>query len=488
MKNIWLLPLYLALSLLDGCATYPVNAPLKGYDPQAGYRFRNIARGDNSDELFVVLTFSGGGTRAASLSYGVLQQLDNTFIEIDGRQCRLLGEVDIISSVSGGSFTAAYYALFGDRIFEDYENRFLKKDVQGNLIGLVLSPWNWVRAMSGLFGRTDVAAEFYDEKVFEGKTFADLLDLNRRPFIMINSTDMTLGAPFHFTQDQFDLLYSDLASFPVSRAVAASSAFPILLSPIALYNHPAGDDYREPAWITDALGDLNCSLRQSLRAQHAHSYADKQNRPYIHLIDGGVSDNLGLRAVLHSLSAYDCDWSLLQMLTDHKVKKVAFIIVNARTEPDTSWDKRPKEPKMGQVASATISGFLDNYTFESSALLEERLQTLTQQLESQPAAIRAADSNSCPDGTPPTLASPESVTFYSIEVCFDNIQDPAQKRYFKSLPTTFTLKKQQVDCLKKIGARLLTESPQFQSLVRDLNGSIPRIANADLAVDCNSCK
>jgi hypothetical protein len=50
------------------------------------------------------------------------------------------------------------------------------------------------------------------------------------------------------------------------------------------------------------------------------------------------------------------------------------------------------------------------------------------------------------------------------------------------------LKKKQVDCLKKIGAQLLTESPQFQSLVRDLNGSIPAIANADLAVDCNSCK
>ncbi len=484
MKNMALLPLYLALSLAAGCATYPVNAPLDRYDPSTGYRFRNIARGENSDELFIVLTFSGGGTRAASLSYGVLQQLDNTCIEIDGRQCRLLDEVDIISSVSGGSFTAAYYALFGDRIFADYEKRFLKKDVQGTLLGRVLSPWNWLHAMSGLFGRTDVAAEFYDEKIFEGKTFADLAALNRRPFIIINSTDMTLGAPFHFTQDQFDLLYSDLSSFPVSRAVAASSAFPILLSPIALYNHPAGADYAEPTWVTDALCDSNCSLRQSLRARHAHSYSDKQNRPHIHLIDGGVSDNLGLRPVLHSLGDYDCDWSLLQMLADRKVKKVAFIVVNARTEPDTSWDKRPKEPGIRKVASATISGFLDNYTFESSALLEERLQTLTQQLQSQPAAW-AADSNNCPYGTP---ASPESVTFYSIEVCFDNIEDPAQKRYFKSLPTTFTLKKKQVDCLKKIGAQLLAESPQFHALVHDLNGSVPTIANADLAVDCNSCK
>ena len=47
---------------------------------------------------------------------------------------RLLDEVDTISGVSGGSFPAAYFGLYGDRIFEDFEERFLYRNVQGALL------------------------------------------------------------------------------------------------------------------------------------------------------------------------------------------------------------------------------------------------------------------------------------------------------------------------------------------------------------------
>ena len=63
------------------------------------------------DDVSLILTFSGGGTRAASLSYGVLKEL---------RKQNLLEEIDVISSVSGGSFTSAYYGLYGEQIFEDF--------------------------------------------------------------------------------------------------------------------------------------------------------------------------------------------------------------------------------------------------------------------------------------------------------------------------------------------------------------------------------
>jgi NTE family protein len=66
-----------------------------------------------------MLTFSGGGTRAAALAYGVLETLRDTPIKIDGKTARMLDEVDLISSVSGGSFTSAYYGLHGDGIFEE---------------------------------------------------------------------------------------------------------------------------------------------------------------------------------------------------------------------------------------------------------------------------------------------------------------------------------------------------------------------------------
>ena len=59
--------------------------------------------GEKDEKLLLMLTFSGGGTRAASFSYGVLDGLRDTIINIDGRDKRLLDEVDWISGVSGGS-------------------------------------------------------------------------------------------------------------------------------------------------------------------------------------------------------------------------------------------------------------------------------------------------------------------------------------------------------------------------------------------------
>src|SRR4030043_411073 len=120
----------------------------------------------NSENLLFYLTFSGGGTRAAALSYGVLEELRKTEVAIDGKKRRLLDEVDGISSASGGSFTAGYYGLFGDRIFEDFESKFLKKNIQGALVLGVLNPFNWLKIFSGTFGRSDLSAEYYDKHIF----------------------------------------------------------------------------------------------------------------------------------------------------------------------------------------------------------------------------------------------------------------------------------------------------------------------------------
>ena len=61
-----------------------------------------------SDDIYLVLSFSGGGTRAAAFSYGILEALRDTNYDDTDPQNNLLSEVDLISSVSGGSFTAAY--------------------------------------------------------------------------------------------------------------------------------------------------------------------------------------------------------------------------------------------------------------------------------------------------------------------------------------------------------------------------------------------
>ena len=95
----------------------------------------------NSDKLFVVVTFSGGGKRAAAFSYGVLEALrDINVTTPDGDVHPLLDEIDLISAVSGGAFTAAYYALHGHDTFDGFAPRFLNHDTEKDLWRKVLRP------------------------------------------------------------------------------------------------------------------------------------------------------------------------------------------------------------------------------------------------------------------------------------------------------------------------------------------------------------
>ena len=123
--------LLLATLMMAGCASRPINQPITEYDPQSGYRPYLLLpkRLNNDPTTLFVLSFSGGGTRAAAFSYGVLEELRRTPIVVDGQRRRLIDEVDIITGVSGGSFTALAYALHGDQLFDEYEQRFLKRDV-----------------------------------------------------------------------------------------------------------------------------------------------------------------------------------------------------------------------------------------------------------------------------------------------------------------------------------------------------------------------
>ena len=116
ISNLVLITLFVLF--LTTCASFPLTKKLEKFNEEKGYRYANLEHSQNKEDLFIILTFSGGGTRAAALSYGVLEKLRKTWALMDGERRNLLHEVDIISSVSGGSFTSAYYGLNGDEIFE----------------------------------------------------------------------------------------------------------------------------------------------------------------------------------------------------------------------------------------------------------------------------------------------------------------------------------------------------------------------------------
>jgi NTE family protein len=172
--------------------------------------------------------------------------LRDTYVRIDGKSTRLLDEVDRISAVSGGSFTAAYYGLHGDKIFEDFGEVFLRRDVEGALFKGLFNPLRWFSRK----GRTDMAVEYYEENVFHRATFADMMQPDR-PQILINASDLGHGVRFSFIQEYFNLLCSDLMSYPVARAVTASSAVPVLFNPVVVENH-SGCDITKPDWLVAA--------------------------------------------------------------------------------------------------------------------------------------------------------------------------------------------------------------------------------------------
>jgi NTE family protein len=442
-----------------GCAHYPINQPITEVSPDAGYRAARIKAPGNSYNLLLYLTFSGGGTRAAALSYGVLEELRKTEVVIDGKKRRLLDEVDGISSVSGGSFTAGYYGLFGDRIFEDFEGKFLKKNIQGALtVRTFLHPLNWFRLPSTYFDRSDLAAEYYDKHIFEGSTFGDMA-ARKGPIIVMNATDMTHGIRVGFTQDAFDLICSDLSRFPVARAAAASSAVPILLSPITLKNYAGTCGSKIPERFKEMLEGRAVSERQFYLANNIAPFLDSQKKSYIHLVDGGVSDNLGLRAILDRVIARGSVWESIKGTPVENVRKVAIIVVNAETQPDTKWDRVAGIPPFGAMVSSYSSIGIERYNQETIALLKESVKAWADEIRTQrcKAGVFSTEPGSCGD-----------IQFYVVEVKFDALKDETERMYFKRLPTSFKLDPEEVDKLRDVAKRLLNQSEAFQQLLREL--------------------
>ena len=208
--------------LASGCATRPPDVRIAQVDTATGYRIDTRLERvvENDPETLLLVAFSGGGTRAAAFSYGVLEELRRTPVVIAGRRSRMLDQIDAISSVSGGSFTALAYALYGERLFEVFEPRFLKRNVEQGLIADVVDPFNWPSMMFGSFTRSDLAARYYDEILFDGATFGDLAG-KPGPLVVASSTEFSSGYRFTFTQNTFDLICLNLSSTRLALAATA---------------------------------------------------------------------------------------------------------------------------------------------------------------------------------------------------------------------------------------------------------------------------
>ncbi len=484
--------LSIAAGVTTGCAQYPVNPPLDGIVEGTGYSGLNLTRGDgNTDENYVLLALSGGGTRAAALDYGVLKYLDT--VRFDGGRYSLLDEVDIISTSSAASLPAAYYGVFGkERFFADFPDDVLYKEIQKGLTRGVINPFNWPRLWSARFSRSDLAAEYLDKHIFHGVTFADMQ--RERPLIILNATDMGLGSQFPFVQGMFDALCSDLDGVLVSRAVTASMAFTPAFTPITLKNYSSETcGYTTPDWVVKAIEQgVEENAMLYARARDQVSYEDLKNRPWIHLLDSGIADNMGIRIATLPFRVRDTPWSQADRLADGTIKRLIVIMVDAKPKGHFSGDLSSRPPGFAKSVANAASNPLANYSFETVDMIRNSLARLEARLSGfheKRALCKAHASETCSEfgsgeSCEKTVTNncyekfgvtddvrPPDIKLYLLHVSFESLDDDARREQFQSIPTTLQLPRETVDQLIDVAPDLVNEIPDFHRLVEDLNNT-----------------
>lgn len=224
-------------------------------------------------EAGIGLALSGGGYRAMVFHVGALIRLN---------EVGLLRKIKRVSSVSGGSITSAVLATswkdlrFTDDIADNFH--IVVKRVRtmadtsvdaGAIIGGILLPGSI----------SEKVAKAYDRTLFKGARLSDLPDdaLPGNPRFVINATNMQTAALWRFSRNymgDYRVGLVEEPNVPLALAVAASSAFPPVLSPCEL--------------------DITQQVKETSGANlHKEPYTRKAV-----LSDGGVYDNLGLETLI----------------------------------------------------------------------------------------------------------------------------------------------------------------------------------------------
>ncbi len=407
------------------------------------------------DDTFVWVALSGGGTRAAAMAWKTLEELRKIPLDVVRGdkifESNLADEIDFISGISGGSFAAVAWALYRDEP-ETFRKLFLEKNIERELVYELGWPlWRPFTLASQRYNRINVAAEFYDREVFGGATFSELPS---KPQLRVHATDLALGNRFTFSNDDFRKIGSDLSTYPVAYACAASSAFPVLLSPLTLRNYgetktlerlsETDREYRR--MVRNARRDVLADLKRIAR-EH---YNDKSNA-YVHLADGGIVDNQGLGALLDELVGTGV---INRRLGDSSLplKRLILINVNAGVTPENSLAETHRAPGVSAVVTHTMVASMDILSARRWMRIKDYLSDFYKARTDAPNIAGLRD-----------LEKP-----YAIEVSFRNLKDPSLKEQCNKLPTSFALDVEQLDLIDRVVPLLLHEDPEMQRLIESV--------------------
>jgi len=450
---------------LAGCATTP-DIPNKPLAPgQANAPPANLVGSDPQAPL-ILIAFSGGGSRAAALGLGVLDELAAASYPTVGHDERLIDRVKIVSSVSGGSVIAAWFGVAGPDRIDELKANFLEKDNMATLEWEAADPLTWFRLIFSSYTRIDALRDLLDRQLLHGAQFAQF----RRPgapLIVMNATDMESGEVFAFTPQRFDDVCSDLDALPISVGVAASAAFPIAFTPMTLRDYhyeTCQGAVPMPGWVT---ADLTLPLPRYLnleefkRARYANALRDGpnafRNEHYLHLLDGGLADNQGVQSLTETLVSPHSDAKILPAINTGQARRIIVISVNARSDSDSGVGRQAAVPGLLTVINSVIDTPLDATTAHANASLQDLVATL------KSAGAVAPDAPGHPQFN--------GMRVYGIAVDFDQFLPNQQKLQveMKNVGTSWTLSPTQLQDTIDAGRLLLRQHPCYQRLLFDLN-------------------
>ena len=280
------------------------------------------------------------------------------------------------------------------------------------------------------------------------------------PTIVINATDLSLGQGFSFTGYHFNWICSDLDSYPISRAVAASSAVPVIFSPITLQNHAGTCKTKPIVWKIEEenkqksdTNTLSIKQKRQIDALKVKDYRDNKDLKYLHLVDGGVADNLGIRSIINIVSFHnDSMWQAMKTYGMQKSKKVAFISVNAASFLNPIVGQYRQGPSTANVIDSTTTIQSNKYNTDTIDLLRSQFPKWKKQI--QTGRCKELKTKDCAE-----------IDFQLIEI---NLEDLNAKEIAELgiVPTALELPHKTIYQLKAAGKNLLIRSNGFQKLLK----------------------
>ena len=453
---------------LSGCGSLgssdAINQPISGKAEDAFASSRTDPTA--GDDILVGLAFSGGGTRAAAFAHGVLSEIDQTTVRSRTGTHSLIDSVGFVSGVSGGAVLTAYYGLKKRAALNDFREKFLIRNAE-EALSTSVDPVSLVRALNGGVNDVRTFSRWLNDNLFEGATFADFRK-TPGPRVWINASDIYNRTPFIYGEATFIASCSDLASYPIADAVAASAAVPIVFTPMVIKTYSKQCTDKPPEWLERARANPNSPPMLKAFANALQGYHDGSTK-YVKLLDGGLVDNFGLSGFTISRLSAKMPHEPLSPEQAVRLRRSIMIVVDAGRAPSGDWVQSFDGPGgielvMAAADTAVQAGVRSSFTAFERVMADWQRQIVAWRcgLSADQRKRYGAPANwNCND-----------IKFLVSRVGFDQL-GMERAKVLNAVDTRLKLPVDQVDALIAAGRESLRGNPVFREFLKGLGAKTP---------------